>query len=69
MWGVSVNYLLYATDAELIASSKYELQALVTTLKEECENNGLNLNASKTKVLVFRKKLKEMKKGRNARSV
>ena len=37
----------------LIASSECELQALVTTLKEECENNGLSLNTNKTKVLVF----------------
>ena len=37
----------------LIASSEYELQALVTTLKEGCENNGLSLNTNKTKVLVF----------------
>lgn len=35
--------------------SEYELQALVTILKEECENNDINLNVSKTKVLVFKK--------------
>ena len=48
-----VKCLLYADDAVLIASSECELQALVTTLKEGCENNSLNLNASKTKVLLF----------------
>ena len=37
----------------LIASSKYELQALVTTLKEKCENSGLSFNVNKTKLLVF----------------
>ena len=62
---LNVNCLLYADDAVLIASSECELQALVTTLKEGCEYNGLSLNANKTKVLIF----KEMKKGRNARSV
>ena len=31
------------------------LQALVTTLKEENENNSLSLNVSKTKVLVFKR--------------
>ena len=36
-----------------IASSECGLQALVTTLKEGYENNGLSLNTSKTKVLVF----------------
>ena len=46
-----MNCLLYADDAVLIGSSECELQALVTTLKEGCENNGLNLN--KTKILVF----------------
>ena len=28
-------------------------QALVTTLKEGCEYNGLSLNANNTKVLIF----------------
>ena len=46
---------LYADDAALIASSEYELQALVTTLKEGCKNNSLSLDASKMKVLVFEK--------------
>ena len=50
---LNVNYLLYADDALLIASSECELQALVTTLKEGCENNRLRLNTNKTKGLVF----------------
>ena len=50
---LNVDCLLYAVDAALIASSECELQAWVTTLKEGCENNGLSLNPSKTKVLVF----------------
>ena len=37
----------------LIASSECELQALVTTLKEECEYNDLSLNVNKTRVLTF----------------
>ena len=48
----------------LIASSEYELQALLTTFRvggEGCQNNGLSLNANKTKVL------KEMKKECNIR--
>ena len=52
---LSVNCLLYADDAVLIASSEYEWQALVTTLKKGCESNGLSLNASKIKVLIFEK--------------
>ena len=51
--GLNVNCLLYADDAVLIASTECELQALVTTLKEGCENNGLSLNANKTKVLIL----------------
>ena len=45
--------MLYADDAVLIASSEYELRALVTTLKEGCEYHGLSLNPNKTKVLIF----------------
>ena len=48
-----MNCLLYADDAVLIASSECELRALVTTLKEGCEYNGLSLNVNKTKVLIF----------------
>ena len=44
---LNVNCLLYADDTVLIASSECKLQALVTTLKEGCENNGLILSASK----------------------
>ena len=50
---LNVNCLLYADDAVFIASSECELQALVTTLKEGCEYNGLSLNTNKTKVLIF----------------
>ena len=64
---LNVNRLLYtAADAVLIASSECELQALIITLKEECENNDLSLNSSKTNV-VFETYLKLMKKGWNAR--
>ena len=34
-----------------IASSEFELQALVTTLKEGCENNDLGMNENRTKFL------------------
>ena len=37
----------------IIASLECELQALVTTLKERFENNGLSLNVNKANVLVF----------------
>ena len=50
---LNVNCLLYADDAVLIASSECDLQALVTNLKEGCQNNGLSLNANKTNVLIF----------------
>ena len=45
---LNVNCLLYADDAVLIASFEFEMQALVSTLKEGCENNGLSLNTKKT---------------------
>ena len=51
--------MLHEGDAVLIASSECELQALVSTLKEECENNGPRLNASKIKVLVFERNEKK----------
>ena len=50
---LNMNCMQYADAAVLIASSECELQALVTTLKEECANNGLSLNVNKTKVLLF----------------
>ena len=50
---MSVNCLLYAYDAALIVSPESEFQALVTALKEVRENNGLSLNDSKTKILIF----------------
>ena len=52
---LSVNRLLYPDEAVLIVSSECELHALVTALKKGCVNNGLSLNASKTKVLVFKR--------------
>ena len=59
---LSLNCLrLYADDAAFTASSECELQTLVTTWKEGCENRGLSLYASKTKViLVFLTFLKWM---------
>ena len=47
---LNVNCLLYENDTVVFASSERELQALVTTLKEGCEDNGLSLIASKTEV-------------------
>ena len=38
--------------AVLVTSSECELQTLVITLKEECENNSASLNVNKTKVLL-----------------
>ena len=49
-------------DAVLNSSSECEL-ALVTTLKEGCENSSLSQNAIKTKVLVF-KRNEEKKEGK-----
>ena len=47
---LSINRLRYADDAMI----RIRVAAvLVSTLKEGCKNNGLSLNASKKKVLVF----------------
>ena len=59
--GLSVNSLLYADDAVLIASSECELQTSVTILIEKFKNNSLSQTQVKQRFWY----LKEMKKGRN----
>ena len=61
---LNVKCLHYPDDAVLIASSECELQAMVTTLNEGCENNGLSLssiNTNNTKILVFERDEEKMK--------
>ncbi|XP_057335088.1 uncharacterized protein LOC130673891 [Microplitis mediator] len=46
--------LLYADDMVLLASSPKDLEAIIKTLEKYCDINGLTVNTSKTKVMVFR---------------
>ena len=49
---LNVTCLLSANDAVLIAPSESELQTLIPTLIEGCENNVLSLNTRKAKALI-----------------
>ena len=53
MGDLVVSCLLYADDAVLLAESPSQLQTLVTMMKDDCKLRGLQLNAKKTKVMVF----------------
>ena len=49
----SINNLRYADDTTFMAESEEELKSLLTKVKEESENVGLQLNIQKTKIMVF----------------
>ncbi|MGR8650081.1 reverse transcriptase domain-containing protein [Escherichia coli] len=51
--GVKVKCLLYADDAVLVASSREELQEMVSCVNSACKDKGMKLNVDKTKVMVF----------------
>jgi hypothetical protein len=51
--GIKVCALMYADDLVLMAECESDLQELVSSVFENCANNGLKMNVSKTKVLVF----------------
>ena len=48
--GRNINNLRYADDTTLMAESE-ELKSLLTKVKEESENLGLELNIQKTKIM------------------
>ena len=48
----NINSLRYADDTTLMAESEEELKSLLTKVKEESENVGLQLNIQKTKIMV-----------------
>ena len=56
--GVVLNNLRYADDTVLIAESPEDLQAIMDAVVRHSNNNGLSLNVTKTKVLVFSKQRK-----------
>ena len=50
--GRNINNLKYADDITFMAESEKELKSLLTKVKEESENVGLQLNIQKTKIMV-----------------
>ena len=50
--GRNINNLRYADDTTLMAESEEELKSLLIKVKEENEKVGLELNISKTKIMV-----------------
>ena len=53
--GRNLNNIRYADDTVLIADTEEKLQALVQALVRASGERGLNLNGSKTKVMVISK--------------
>ena len=51
--GVIVSMILYADDMALIAESKDDLQHMLDALKAYCDENKLEVNVSKTKIMIF----------------
>ncbi len=49
-------YIVICDDKVIIGKSPEELQHSLNLLHEYCENSGLEVNASKTKIVVFRKR-------------
>ncbi|KAL1447284.1 hypothetical protein WDU94_007617, partial [Cyamophila willieti] len=50
-----VILLMYADDLVVLSHSKIDLQKKMKAIEEYCERNKLEVNAEKTKVVVFRK--------------
>ncbi|KAH3788003.1 hypothetical protein DPMN_166131 [Dreissena polymorpha] len=48
--------LLFADDMAIIGKTPYEVQQHLNILKTYCDTWGLNVNTSKTKIIVFRKR-------------
>ena len=47
----NIHHLRYADDTTLMAESEEELKSLLTKVKEESEEVGLNHNIQKTKIM------------------
>ena len=57
-----VSILLYADDMILVGNSEIELQTMLSTMYDWCKKWRLNINASKSNIIHFRKKrVKETK--------
>lgn len=54
--GVIINNIRYADDTVVIAETEEQLQSLMSVLTEESNRAGLEVNAAKTKTMVFTRK-------------
>ena len=57
-----VNCLMYADDIVLLSNSKERLQNSLSNLKEFCDSWNLKINMEKTKITIFNKSGKLLKK-------
>jgi hypothetical protein len=53
---IKISIPLYADDIILMAESEQELQLLLNQLEIYCSQSQMQVNLSKTKILVFEKK-------------
>ena len=51
----NINSLIWADDILLMAETEEHLQSLLYKLERYCDKNGLSLNTEKTKVMIFNK--------------
>jgi len=51
--GIYISYIMFADDLCIIAESADELQTAINSLANYCSQNGLRINASKTKCMAF----------------
>jgi hypothetical protein len=50
-----INCLLYADDVVLLSETKDGLQNCITSLKNFCDNIGMEININKSKIMIFNK--------------
>ena len=60
--GDSLGCLIWADDILLLAKSESGLSNMLNTLKKYTENNGMSINVDKTKVMVFNKNGRHIRK-------
>ena len=51
----NINSIIWADDILLLAETEEQLQGLLYNLERYCEKNGLTLNTEKTKIMIFNK--------------
>ena len=57
-----VNCLMYADDIVLLSNAKEGLQNSLSNLKEFCDSWNLKFNIEKTKIIIFNRSGKSLKK-------